>query len=61
MFLLTYLIDKLSSAFEPTSYRDELTRFVESNHPSTVADVEYWIDQYDRRQQRKPSGMFGYQ
>ncbi len=60
MFLVTYLIEKIKRAFEPTTYGDELEHFVASHHPTTVTDVEYWINQYDRRQQRARYGMFHY-
>lgn len=60
MFLIAFIGQLIKRAFEPATYGQELEQFVASHNPSTVADVEYWIDQYDRRQQRKPSGMFGY-
>jgi hypothetical protein len=60
MFLLAYLIEKIKKSFKPTTYGEELETFVVSHNPSTSADVEYWITQYDRRQQRARGGMFSY-
>lgn len=60
MFLLAYLIEKIKKSFKPTTYGEELENFVASHNPVTPADVEYWIEQYDRRQQRARGGMFSY-
>jgi hypothetical protein len=60
MFILAYLISKISRVFTPTTYGEELTQFIEAQHPSSVADVEYWIEQFDRRHQKLAYGMFGY-
>ena len=60
MFLLTYLIERIKQSFKPTTYGEELENFVAGHNPSTPADVEYWINQYDRRQQHAHSGMFCY-
>lgn len=60
MFLLTYLIETIKKSFTPTTYGEELENFVASHNPTSPADVEYWINQYDRRQQHARSGMCCY-
>ena len=44
MQLLKWII----SLFSATSQQDELDAFITSKHPSTTAEVEYWIQYYDQ-------------
>lgn len=48
-FLMTYLI-KPATQF-PNKYGTEVDRYVASKYPKTVADVEHWEKEYNRKQQ----------
>lgn len=41
------LLQWIKSLFAAPSYQAELERFVSSKHPTTTAEVEHWIRQYD--------------
>lgn len=41
------LINWIKSLFSAPSYQDRLEAFVVSKHPSTVTEVEHWIEYYD--------------
>lgn len=38
----------LNGLFAAQSYQDSLDRFVTSKHPTTTAEVEHWIREYDQ-------------
>lgn len=41
------LLQWIKSLFTVPSYQDQLDSFVASKNPSTTAEVEHWIRQYD--------------
>jgi hypothetical protein len=43
------LLQWIKSLFTASSYQDELDVYVTSKHPTTTAEVEHWIRQYDSR------------
>jgi hypothetical protein len=47
MQLLTWI----KSLFTAPSYQDELDAYVTSKYPTTTAEVEHWIRQYDQRKE----------
>lgn len=44
------LLKWIKSLFIEASYQDSVEHFVASKHPTTTAEVEYWIRVYDQRQ-----------
>ena len=59
--MLFKIIEKIKQAFTPISEQDALTQYIERHHPTSVYDVEYWIQQYDRKQYNTAhSSNFGY-
>jgi hypothetical protein len=45
------LLKWIKSLFTAPSYQDELDAYVTSKHPTTTAEVEHWIRQYDLRKE----------
>jgi hypothetical protein len=43
------LLKWIKSLFVGASYQDSLDRFIASKHPTSPSEVEYWIQQYDKR------------
>lgn len=43
-------LEWIKSLFTDVSYQDDVDTFVTSKHPTTTAEVEYWIRVYDQRQ-----------
>jgi len=43
------LLQWIKSLFAAPSYQDALEVYVSSKHPTTTAEVEHWIRQYDTR------------
>ena len=43
------LLQWITSLFAVPSYQDQLDRFITSKRPTTTAEVEHWIRQYDTR------------
>lgn len=39
----------IKSLFQPRRYQDSVECYVASKHPTTTAEVEYWIREYDTR------------
>lgn len=39
----------LKGLFTAQSYQDSLNSYIESKNPTTAAEVEHWIRQYDQR------------
>ena len=52
--MLSNLIAKVKQAFTPVSEHELLDAYVAAHQPTSVYDVEYWIQEYDRKQ-RSPS------
>jgi hypothetical protein len=44
------LLQWIKSLFAARSYQDQLDSYITSKHPTTTAEVEHWIRQYDSRQ-----------
>ena len=44
------IIHWVKSLGKSQSYHDEVDRYVTSKNPTTTAEVEYWIRQYDQNQ-----------
>jgi hypothetical protein len=45
------LLQWIKSLFAAQSYQDQLDSFIASKHPTTTAEVEHWIRQYDTRKE----------
>jgi hypothetical protein len=43
------LLQWIKSLFEAKSYQDNLDKYVTSKNPTTTAEVEHWIKQYDAK------------
>ena len=41
------VLNWIKSLFKAPSYQDELERYISSKHPTTAADVEYWIRSFE--------------
>ena len=41
------LLQWIKSLFVSASYQDSVEYYVASKHPTTTAEVEYWIREYD--------------
>ena len=48
--MLSNLIDAVKSAFTPQSEQETLDAYIAAQHPTSVYDVEYWMNEYDRKQ-----------
>jgi hypothetical protein len=58
--MLSNIIEKVKQCFAPASRQETLDAFIEAQHPTSVCDVEYWINVYDRRQYAERSSNFSY-
>ena len=56
--MLSNLLERVKKAFAPISEQDRLDAFIAEQHPTSVCDVEYWLNEYDRRQYRARSSSF---
>jgi hypothetical protein len=45
------LLKWIKSLFAATSHQDALDAYITSKHPTTTAEVEHWIRQYDTRKE----------
>ena len=45
--MLTALFGWIKSLIQERSYQDSVEYYVASKHPTTTAEVEYWIREYD--------------
>ena len=43
------LLQWIKSLFAAQSYQDQLDSYIASENPTTTAEVEHWIRQYDTR------------
>lgn len=56
--MLSKFFETLQKAFTAPSEQDNLDAFIAAQHPTSVTDVEYWINVYDRRQHAARSNNF---
>lgn len=43
------IIGWIKSLFQERTYQTSVENYVASKHPTTTAEVEYWIREYDTR------------
>lgn len=48
--LITAIIGWITSLFPERTYQDSVDSYVASKNPTTTAEVEHWIRQYDLNQ-----------
>ena len=48
--MLSKIIQTLQKLFTAPTEQESLDAFISAQHPTSVCDVEYWIDVYDRNQ-----------
>jgi len=48
--MLTALFGWIKSLIQERSYQDSVEYYVASKNPTTTAEVEYWIREYDQHQ-----------
>ena len=58
--MLSNIIAKVKQAFTSPTEQEKLDAFIERQHPTSVGDVEYWINVYDRKQYAERSANFSY-
>ena len=58
--MLSNIIKTVKNVFTPRTEQQNLDAYIASQHPTSVADVEYWIEQYDRKQYTQRSSNFSY-
>jgi hypothetical protein len=58
--MLYNLIEKVKQVFTSPSEQEKLDDFITRQHPTSVGDVEYWINVYDRKQYLERSSNFSY-
>ena len=51
-------IEKLKGVVEPVNEQAKLESFISAQHPTSVAEVEYWTKVYDRQQHDQRSSNF---
>lgn len=56
--MLSKIIETVKQAFAPVSEQSQLDAFIEQQHPTSVCDVEYWINVYDRKRYTERSSNF---
>ena len=57
--MLSKLLSFFKNAFTAPSEQERLDAFISAQHPTSVGDVEYWINVYDRMQHKNRSQSFG--
>lgn len=58
--MLSKFFESLQKAFAAPTEQEKLDDFITRQHPTSVGDVEYWINVYDREQHRQRSANFTY-
>jgi hypothetical protein len=58
--MLSNIIEKVKQAFAPQTYQESLDDFITRQQPTSVGDVEYWINVYDRKQHLDRSSNFSH-
>jgi hypothetical protein len=43
-------LEWIKSLFTEQSYQDSIEHYVASKHPTTTAEVEHWVREYDQHQ-----------
>lgn len=56
--MLANLINRVKQAFAVPDQQDQLDKFIRDQHPTSVCDVEHWINVYDRNQFANRSANF---
>ena len=47
--MITAILGWIKSLFRERTYQDSVEYYVASKHPTSTAEVEYWIREYDTR------------
>jgi len=56
--MLSNLLSFFKAIFTAPTEQESLDAFISAQHPTSVGDVEYWIEVYDRRQYLNRSKNF---
>jgi hypothetical protein len=56
--MLSNLIEKVKQAFAPLTEQESIDAFIARQQPTSVYDVEYWMNEYDRNQYKQRSANF---
>ena len=48
--IIAYIHKMFAHFQKPQSYGSELETYISSKHPTTVAEVEHWTKEFDKRQ-----------
>ena len=49
---IAQLLERLAEMFPKQDYQSRLDRYLNSKNVQSTADVEYWVRQYDKNQER---------
>lgn len=55
--IITYIQKMFTSSDSPNTYGSELEAFIVSKKPTNAAEVDYWVQEFDRRKAQR-SGFF---
>ena len=58
--MLSFILEKLKQLSSQPSEQQQLDDFIIKHCPTSVGDVEHWINEYDRRQCSNHLNNFGY-
>jgi len=58
--MLSKFIESLQKIFSAPTEQERLDDFITRQEPTSVGDVEYWINVYDRAQFNQRSANIGY-
>ena len=53
MSIIAYIQKMFERAEKPTTYGSELESYIVSKNPQSTYDVEYWTNQFDKKQSEK--------
>ena len=53
--MLSNILTQLKKMFSGPTEQENLDAFIAKQHPTSVCDVEYWMNVYDRRQHAQRS------
>ena len=56
--MISKLLQRIKYAFTPQSEQSKLEEFITKQQPTSVCDVEYWINVYDRKQYADRTARF---
>lgn len=51
--IITYIQKMFEQVEKPQTYGSELEAYIVSKNPQTTYDVEYWTNQFDKKQNEK--------